>query len=311
MVSKEKFDEFKRTLFTDKEIKKYQKSTQKQKLVEMIICFIEVAMIIGIFVIALLRINVVAAIFLALWFGILVGSITFGITKTIKKKRIEKLRREKIPRLIEFLVGDQLNLFAMDEFLPKESFEASGFAGGYDFYKGEDLIDVDIPKDNGKRSGVCFKACDLRVTREQTDSDGHKSTVVVYCGAFCSVDFPFEFKCKLAINSSLKGVKKIKLEDVSFNKEFQVFTNNQVEALCILTPTMMQKIVELRKITKKLKISIFNNHLYIGFPDFNLFEFGEINRGLNEAIFDEIYEDVALLLAIVDEIKTNNKVFKI
>lgn len=310
MISKEEFDTYKKTIFSAEDKKNYNKKVTKIRVIRYILWAIEILTAVIVLALNLSKgismtvVFVLVACFMAFVF-------TTAITKIVEKKRLDDVRKEKIPKLMQVLVGEQLNSFAVDSFLPEDDFQKAGFGGRYDDYKGEDFIDIDIPKDNGKKSGVSFKACDLRVTREQKDSDGNTTTVMVYSGAFCSVDFPFEFKCKLAINSSLDGVKKFKLEDVSFNKTFQVFSDNQVEALCILTPSMMQKLVKLKDKTQKVKVSILKNHLYLGFPGFNLFEFGNAKDGLNESLFDDIYDDVALLLAIVDEIKRNNKVFKI
>ncbi len=316
MVSKEEFDEYKKTLFSEEDKSSYNQSVKKIRIVRYILWAIEAFVAILVLAINLSSSNgmkpgEMVTVMVVPMLCLMAFIVTTVITKILEKNKLEKLREAKVPKLLEFLIGDQLNSFSIDGYLPEGDFKNSGFAGSFDDYKGEDLIDVDIPKDNGKRSGVPFRACDLRVTREETDSDGNKHDVTVYSGTFCAVHFPFEFKCRLAINSSISGVKKFKLEDVSFNKSFQVFTNDKVEALCILTPTMMQKLVKLKEMTRSVKISLFGNHLYFGFPGFNLFEFGKTKNGLNDDVFNEIYDDVALLLAIVNEIKSNNKVFKI
>lgn len=314
MVSREEFEDFKKTLISENDKSTYSASIKKLRIIRYILWGVEFVVAIVALVMYLTageKISSMGIFFASLMFCFVAFVFTTAITKALERKRLNEIREEKVPKVIDFLVGEQLNPFSVDGFLPEMFFKSAGFAGRFDDYKGEDLIDIDIPKDNGKKSGVTFKACDLKVTKEERDSDGDTHTVTVYSGAFCAVHFPFEFKCRLAINSSITGVKKFKLEDVSFNKIFQVFSDNKVEALCILTPSMMQKLMKLHEKTKMVKVTIFDNHLYLGFPGFNLFEFGKVKSGLDEEMFDEVYDDVALLLAIVDEIKKNNKVFKI
>lgn len=315
MVSREDFAQFKKDLFTDEEKTKHKSLTKKIRIIRLILC--PIFSVIGFVVLISTVIGfdhssssdmLIVTLVPSLCYAFTLLTIIF--TQFYKSKKLEELRKNKLPKTIEFLVGEMLNSFSMTGSLSEEEFKSSGFCWSYDDFDGEDMIDIDIPKRNGKKSGVSFRACDVHATERRTDSDGDTHDVTVYSGSFCAVHFPKEFKCKLTLNCSVDGVKKFKLEDVAFNKEFQVFTDNKVEALCILTPTMMQKIEKLKEKVKNLKISIFDNHLYLGFVGFNLFEFGKSKDGLNDKMFDDIYDDVELLLAIVNELK-NNKNFRI
>ena len=315
MVSREEFAQFKKDLFTGEEKRKYKDVTKKTRIIRLILCSVFVVIGVSVLVSTLIGFNhtssgdmMTVTVVPMICFAGFVLTIVF--TNYYKSKKLEELRKVKLPKTLEFLVGDGLNGFSFNSSLSEDEFKSSGFCGSYDDFRGEDLIDIDIPKRNGKRSGVSFKACDLHVTERHTDSDGDTHDVTVYSGSFCAVHFPKGFKCRLTLNCSVSGVKKFKLEDVSFNKEFQVFTDNKLEALCILTPTMMQKIIKLNKKVRNLKISIFDNHLFLGFVGFNLFEFGTSKEGLNEKMFDDIYDDVELLLAIINELKSN-KNFKV
>jgi len=317
MVSKEEFDIFKKALLSQKDKLTFDKSEKKRKLIQYLVVGGEIAIAIFLmtfFLVGKSGFSNISGGFIVtttIIFLVTVVTLTLAIFKFISSKKLNEIKKDKLPQILQFLIGDRLSYFSTDEFLSKEEFKSAGFAGHFDTFSGEDLIEIDIPKDDGTKSGVAFKACDLNVTETVVDSDGNSSTKTVYFGAFCAVHFPFEFKCRLAINSRLSGVKKFKLEDVSFNKAFQVFSDNQVEALCILTPSMMQKLVKLKEKTKTVKITIFDNHLYLGFPGFNFLELGSAKQGLSDKIFEDIYSDVELLLAIVEEIKTNNRIFKI
>ena len=314
MISREEFDEYKKTLFSGNDKSTYAQKVKNAKIVRYILWGID-ALILVLCLAINLRTRMTSAqevaVIVVPIFCVVAFVIITVVTIAYGQSALYRIVKAKIPGLLQYMIGEQLNKFEFDGCVSQWDFKNSGFAGSYDDYAGEDFIDIDIPKDNGARSGVSFQACDLHVTKEEKDDEGNKRDVTVYSGAFCAVNFPFDFKCRLAINSSPGGVKKIKLEDVAFNRTFQVFTNDKVEALCILTPGMMQKLTKLHARTRNVKVSILDSHMYLGFPSINLFRIGKPKSGtLDESVFDKIYDDVALLLAIVDEIKRNNKVFK-
>lgn len=201
-------------------------------------------------------------------------------------------------------------------------FNASGFGGNYDSYSGEDLLTVNIPNDDGSPSKVTLNICDLYVTRTETytvrvrNSDGSYSTetrtrtVIVYKGVFGYIYFPFEFKCNMSLNIAFKGEKKIKLEDIHFNKVFKTYTDNQLEALLILTPTLMTKLIEFSKRVSGFKLYLSKSgSMYFGMSR-NLFKLKSFFKKPSGKVFERYYDDTIDILSMVDEIKNNNKVFK-
>lgn len=320
MVSKEEFDKFKKTLISDKDKGAFSKKIKRLRIIKYILWVVEIVTALVFIVVGMTSFKAYSQ--TRIGFTVtapIVCAVAFLITTLFiagyEKSELNDIKSAKLPEVLKFLIGDKMNSFSMKGCVSQWDFKNAGFSDGdFDSYNGTDLLSVDIPKDNGQKSGVAFQVCDLNVTKTEIDSDGDSHEDLVYSGAFCAVEFPTNFKCRLAINSSPGGVKKFKLEDMEFNRIFQVFTDNKVEALCILTPTMMQKLMKLYNLTNKspLKISLFDNHLYIAFPSVNLFEMGKISgTKIDDGVFDQIYNDVGLVLAIVDEIKSNNKVFKI
>ena len=191
----------------------------------------------------------------------------------------------------------------------------------YDSYGGEDLFKITIKNDDGTDSNTQFLISDLEVTREETetvtrrDADGNTyteeetRTIDIFTGAFGYIKFPFQFKCTLAINDAEEDLEEIKLEDIQFNKNFIVSTDDQVEALCILTPTMMNKLKKLKKRTGQVGILLCKDEMYIAL-DRNLFEMKSKLKELSVNVFDNLYDDISCMLGIAEEIKNNNKVFK-
>lgn len=212
--------------------------------------------------------------------------------------------------------------FDSNKCIGQSVFKSSCFAAEYDSYRGEDLLKVDIPNDDGTTSGVNLSLCDLYVTKQETrtvsvkNSDGSISTreetytVTIYNGVFGYVYFPFKFKCDLSINVRRNGHDRIKLEDVKFNKVCKVYTNNQLEALVILTPTLMNKLKTFAERVRGFKIYITEHGtMYFGMSR-NIFELSKSFRKPTGKVFERFYDDVHDILLMVNEIKDNNKVFK-
>ena len=113
----------------------------------------------------------------------------------------------------------------------------------------------------------------------------------------------------MGINHYLKNGGKIKLEDIAFNKSFNIYTDNDLEAYVILTPKMMEKLEKFQKTSGHFSLIILGDRMFFHLNK-NIFEMKNLKEGLDSRIFDDIYDDVNTIISIVEEIKNNNKVFK-
>ena len=100
-------------------------------------------------------------------------------------------------------------------------------------------------------------------------------------------------------------LKKIKLEDVTFNREYQVYSNDQIEARALLTPAFIERLDELKKAFRKerIDISFFGNHAVFIIPKAkDLFE--------PRSVFHSV-TDIKIYERFYDEIKAINDMIKI
>ena len=240
--------------------------------------------------------------------------IVFGIISEVKNSKTVTYYKENYrSKLVEYLMKEYKYSFDSQKYISKAIFNASKFAGGYDSYSGNDLLVINIPNDDGSESNVNLNLCDLHVTRSERDSDGDRHTVTVYGGMFGYIEFPFSFKCVLSLDSYYreKGLKldRVKLEDIIFDKNFKAYSNDQIEARYILTPEMMEKLLWLESKFKGFQMTLVDNKMYIG-ASINLFELN-VRKNIDVAsLFDNFYDEVKTILEIVNEIKNNNKIFR-
>lgn len=174
----------------------------------------------------------------------------------------------------------------------------------------------------GIEDSVPFKFSDVHVTREKTfvgkNEDPEESILV---GSFFIAEFNKTFKNPVFVYSKktfggISGISyqgdKVRLEDPDFDKQFIVYSPDQIEARFILTPSMMERLKALRsRMGNNVYIVFANNNIYIannnGKDRFEVGMLSSINK--RESIIG-YYNDLAEQLAIIDELKLNLKIWK-
>ena len=313
MISKEEFIKYCDSIITQEEKDKYKKKTLSMWIT--LICVLAVEAIITYVV-------------YPCWYPIVyimsfVAIFSIVIIVVFMKYKWSDFKKKYSKQVFDCLLKGYMYEYKPDHCIGEFIYRASGFGStNYDSYSGEDLLSINIPNDDGTPSNVKLNICDLKITRTETytvqvrNSDGTYSTeertriVTVYDGVFGNVYFPFSFKCDLSLNISFLGRKKIKLEDIHFNKVFKTYTDNQMEALVILTPTLMNKLIAFSKRVSKFKLSLNQGGSMFFGMNRDLFKLKCFFKKPSGKVFERYYGDVFDILSMVEEIKNNNKVFK-
>lgn len=353
MVSKEEFREYCRNLMEQGEASKTYKNIKKRKSVMKKAITIE--SVLGLFftIIGFVIIPSIITIIIGVVSLFSLIMLTIVVASLVYQPKYKTIKNEYSYEVLKYLLNGYKFTYEPDKFIDKAFFLESGFADlllqdagitttqmnktkSFSFddnfgtfkienrngekYTGEDLLKIDIPKDDGSPSGIELKICDLHISREEevklfNDEEelsfGQKKETVekdLFDGAFGYVHFPFEFKCRLGINKKVKGTKKIELEDIKFNEKVKVFTDNQLEAVVILTPSLMEKLLSFNQSISNFQLHLApSGDMYFKMTR-NLFAI-KVN-GTEDMMFDRFYDDVCMILSIVNEIKNNNKLFK-
>jgi len=105
--------------------------------------------------------------------------------------------------------------------------------------------------------------------------------------------------------------EEIKLEDVEFNKKYNVYSNDQVEARYVLTTGFMERFLNMktafnakyiRAAFKDGKISIA---MHVGK---DLFAMGSLNKDTDSNTFTELFDEILSVLELIKELKLNQKI---
>ena len=156
---------------------------------------------------------------------------------------------------------------------------------------------------SGKYQNNAFNFCEAHLEKRSTDSDGNTTWNTVFRGILLNVDFQRKFLGRTVVlrdagifNAKKKaGMKKVGLVDPKFEKIFEAYGTDQVEARYLLTPTFMQKLVDLENSVsgKKIRFGFLNDRLHVAVEAPNQFEAGSmlkplIDRKRTEKILKEI-----------------------
>lgn len=103
---------------------------------------------------------------------------------------------------------------------------------------------------------------------------------------------------------------KIKLEDIEFNKLFNVFSDDEIEARYLITTAFMERLLNLKTAfkSKNVKCAFINKQVFFALSTKkNLFEFGNLFKPLNNIENIEFFREFFSILDLIEYFKFNEK----
>ena len=194
----------------------------------------------------------------------------------------------------------------------EDLFRNSGLFTSPDRYHAEDLIEGCL----GKTSFICSE-----VHAEERRARSTKNGVQYYWedifkGFLFIADFHKEFQGETTVlrDSFFKikmGASRVKMENPDFEKVFDVFSTNQIEARYLITPSMMERMLKLDSNFKKgITISFRNSTILVAIPDSkNRFEADVWSSLSDMSILKSDFAVLQSLLDIVDELNLNTRIW--
>ncbi len=163
----------------------------------------------------------------------------------------------------------------------------------------------------GNAHGADFEALECHMEREDRDSDGDTNWVTVFRGSLMAIDFHYDFLGRTVVlrdkgffNRKKKGdMKRVGLVDPKFEKIFEAYGTDQVEARVLLTPTFMQRLVDLEESVdgKNIRFAFLNDLLLIAVETPNRFEAGSMRVPITDPKrTQDILDEVGAVYNLVD-----------
>ena len=175
--------------------------------------------------------------------------------------------------------------------------------------------------------GVPFRQSDVHMVNISHDKDGHQTETTVFKGRWLIFDFNKDFAWNLQVMSKsfhtanrIGGlfsigrprVSKITLENEAFNKQFRVFAEDEHEAFYILTPHMMEALMDLKNGLEAPIMLVFTGgvlHVAV-YNSQDAFEgklFGQLDLEEEKARMEQ---DLRLITGFVDELALERDIYK-
>lgn len=220
-----------------------------------------------------------------------------------------KFKDEVVIKVIKD-INPNLNFFK-DDFISKEEFSMSGIFDPFESnatYKGNDLIIGNIDEVN-------FKMSDIEL-QEVRGSGKSAHIVTIFKGILFIAEFNKFFTSHTFVVQSAYANhegKQIKTDNSEFNKRFNIYTNDTINAFYILSPSFMERFIKLNdKFGGSLNAVFFLNRIYI-YIDNGKDNF-EIDMDMKLTDIVEIFESIKFefenFFSIIDDLKLNSKIFK-
>jgi len=128
---------------------------------------------------------------------------------------------------------------------------------------------------------------------------------------FLPVFVIFFYKRRIYVDKDI--FKQITLEYSKFNKKFNVYSSDQIEARYLVTPLFMEKLYNLKTVfgTKNLKCSFFDDNLMIAIDTKrDLFELGNLFKPVKDIkTIKRFYDEITTIFDLIDYFKLNEDIY--
>ncbi|MBR3501834.1 MAG: DUF3137 domain-containing protein [Alphaproteobacteria bacterium] len=166
--------------------------------------------------------------------------------------------------------------------------------------------------------GICI--AEEKLQRE-IRTKKRRRKITVFKGICVLLDMNKPFVCRTVVLKDggilnaikrISGMQKVHLEDIYFEKIFEVFSDDQIEARYLLTTAFMERVLKLRDLFggKSIQFSFFNDKLLFAIPTrkdmFEACSFFKtaINKPHVDLVFDQFYT----VFSIIKILKLNQKI---
>jgi len=236
------------------------------------------------------------------------------------REYVSHFKTNIIEKIVKF-IGESL-VYSKDSYVKQGLFTASCiFKDRVDEYGGDDYVTGMLEETKVQFSEIHAK----RVTR---DSKGRRRYQTIFKGLFFMADFNKEFKGITVVlpdtaerlfghigtmfqSWNMGRADLVKLEDPEFEKMFVVYGKDQIEARYVLSTSLMRRIVEFKKKTKRrLFLSFVGSKIFVAVSyGRNLFEPRIFRTLLDFAPVQEYFEDLQMVVGIVEDLNLNTRIW--
>ncbi len=167
---------------------------------------------------------------------------------------------------------------------------------------------------HGAYKSAVFDLYEGHLEQRHHDSKGRTRYSTVFRGQIMRMVFPRDFLGVTLVRRDAGvfnafggglGLKRVSLEDPVFEKAFEVWGNDQVEARFLLHPVLMQRLLDLESGFKgqRLRCGFEGGDLLVAIEGGNLFEPGDLFKPFTDpARARRIVDEIASVVRVMDQV---------
>ena len=157
-----------------------------------------------------------------------------------------------------------------------------------------------VPTNNGNRKESAFDGVIVKLMMNKRFTGNTILDQRVFTQRFKYIDF------------DKSDLTKTSLEDVEFNKMYEVYTDDEVEARYLITPSFMQRLKAMKVAfnANKVRCSFYKNYLLVGlFTSKDLFSICSLFKPIDDPKqFFAMYEEIVSIIKLIDHFKLDQKI---
>jgi hypothetical protein len=181
----------------------------------------------------------------------------------------------------------------------------------------------------GQIDGINIQFSDIHAQKRNQNSKGRDTWSTIFQGLFIVADFNKHFKGETIVlpdtaqstfgdlighwlqSNNAARDELVKMDNPEFEKEFVVYSSDQIEARYILSHSLMKKLLDFKHKSKhSVYISFIGTHIYIAISyDRDLFEPSVFHSLLDYKVAMEYVKTLHLAIGVVEELKLNQKLW--
>jgi len=242
------------------------------------------------------------------------------IYKFMVKDYTHEFKQNIIKPLVNAI--DNNLLYTHKKYVSEHLFNYSDLFSTPDRINGNDFV-------KGKINDINIQFSDIHAQKRYRNSKGRESWSTIFQGLFIVAEFNKNFTAQTVVlpdsaQSSFGNIignwlqsknitrdELVKMDDPEFEKEFVVYSTNQIEARYILSHSLMKRLLMFkRKSTHPLHISFIGSNIHLAIEsNKDMFEPSIFSSLLDYKVAMEYVKTLHLTIGIVEELKLNQKIW--
>jgi hypothetical protein len=236
----------------------------------------------------------------------------------VRGQLAKNYKRFVVQRVVTAL-GQGLKYSAESRFTKRDFLEMDLFEQRAEQWQAEDEV-------SGKKNAVSYCVLEGKATRTE-GSGKNRRTVLIFKGLIVRLDFNKNFAGHTVVvpdreskilgglfgeSQTRRKKELVSLENVDFEGQFSVYSTDQQEARYLLTPKLMELILEARALLgSELRLSFHDNSVFVTVPQtqdrFEVKLFGE--KVTPESAVGELAEVIRLAERLIDTLELETRIW--